>query len=473
MEKEKELAKNTIILTVGKICTQFASFLLLPLYTALLQPEDYGIVDLFNTYILLIVPIFNWQLDNGLFRYLLDCRGDKEGQKRIFSSVVVVNCLQILGYLLVFALIQTFISSEYKFFLAIGVSLDILLNTFLQFSRGRGDNLSYSIASFLSAITTIVFNIVLIAGFKMGAYGMFIAVLCSKAITTVYLFISQRIWRYFSVSKFDFDTIKEIARYSFPLIPNQLAWWVVGVSDRTIVSHFIGVAANGIYSVANKFSSVFIAFYNIFNLSWTESVALHFNDDDGNEFLSGVINSMFCLFAAICFGIIAYMPFVFPVMINSQYDDAYAQIPILMIAVLFQVIVGLYSVIYVAVKKSAEVAATSLYAGLINIIVDLILIKFIGLYAASFSTLVAYAAMAIYRYFHVKKYMNIPLNFKALIVTLIVGCITLISYYYNHLITNLLTATIVSLYAVLLNKTFLLSIIKIVQTKLKNIKKEK
>ena len=81
MNRQKELAKNTIILTVGKICTQFVSFLLLPLYTALLVPEEFGIVDLFNTYITLLTPICNWQFENGLFRFMIDERHDFDGQK--------------------------------------------------------------------------------------------------------------------------------------------------------------------------------------------------------------------------------------------------------------------------------------------------------------------------------------------------------------------------------------------------------
>ena len=54
MDKNKELAKNTIIIIIGKICTQFVSFFLLPLYTAYLETGDLGTVDLLNTYISLL-----------------------------------------------------------------------------------------------------------------------------------------------------------------------------------------------------------------------------------------------------------------------------------------------------------------------------------------------------------------------------------------------------------------------------------
>lgn len=82
MDRKKELAKNTVILMVGKILTQFVSFFMLPLYTAVLTPGEYGLVDLFNTYCTLLLPLFNWQFDSGLFRFLLDVRDNRESQKK-------------------------------------------------------------------------------------------------------------------------------------------------------------------------------------------------------------------------------------------------------------------------------------------------------------------------------------------------------------------------------------------------------
>ena len=468
MNRQKELAKNTIILTVGKICTQFVSFLLLPLYTALLIPAEFGIVDLYNTYIALLTPVCNWQFENGLFRFMIDYRNDPEKQKALFSTVFVTNILQAMGYLLFFVLLQGFISSEYKIFLAADVVTNIFLNTLLQFPRGLGKNGIYSIASFLSAATTVIFNVVFIAGFRWGALGMFIATLLAKMITCTYLICTMKTWKYFSFKSFDKVVLKSVTKYSIPLVPNQLSWWVVGASDRTIVAHFISVTANGIYSVANKFSTVFVTFYNIFNLSWTESVSLHMNDDDRDIFLTDIINTMFNLFAAVDIGIIACMPFVFNLMVNNLYVDAYYQIPILMIAVLFQVIVGLYSVIYVALKKSTEIAKTSFLAAIINITVDLALIRFIGLYAASVSTLIAYLAMALYRYFDVKRYVSVCLRKKYIFLTFIVGMITIIAYYSRNTFSCAGALIIAVAYAISINWQFLMSILRQIIYKVKN-----
>lgn len=222
------------------------------------------------------------------------------------------------------------------------------------------------------------------------------------------------------------------------------------------------------YSVANKFSSVYITFYNVFNLSWTESVSLHLLDNDGEDFIEDTLNTLFRIFSCLCVLMIVFMPFIFPIMINKQYFDAYYQIPILMIAVLFQVVVGLYSAIYVALKKSVEIAKTSFGAAIINLVVDIVLIKLIGLYAASISTLVAYMVMAIYRYYDLKKYVTIILDKKIIADTIIIFTTSLISYYLNIFALNILILVIAIVYSIMINKSFLKSICRTIMIKIKN-----
>lgn len=96
---------------------------------------------------------------------------------------------------------------------------------------------------------------------------------------------------------------------------NALSWWIMGASDRTIVSYIMGTAANGLLSVSHKFSSAYTTFYTVFNLSWTESASLHFHDEDHEIFFESVISKVYRLFSAACLGIIALMPLVFPILL--------------------------------------------------------------------------------------------------------------------------------------------------------------
>lgn len=466
MSRQKDLAKNTAILTVGKVCTQCISFFLLPLYTAILSAEDYGTFDLFVTYATLLLPLINWQLDQGLFRFMLDYRGNKDEQKKLFSTLLLSSTVQNIIYVVLFICIEPFLKIENAYFLLLYVVLQVYNALFLQFVRGLGYSIKYTIASFISASATTVLNVIALVFLRMGLQGLFVSTLTAQLLTLVYLVISSRSWEYFSLKKARIGTFKKVGTYSIPLIPNNLAWWVVNASDRTIISHFLGTAANGIYSVANKFPNVFINFYNILNLSWTETVSLHYNDEDRDEFLTDTMTSLVKLFVAACLGIVACMPFVFPIMVNTKYSAAYNQILILMYAMLFRVLVGLYSCVYVAQKNAKKIAYTSISAAIINITVDLILINKIQVFAASFSTLIAFLSMFIVRYIDVNKDVHMRIKKPIAIGSILLSIMLVGTYYCNNKVIQFVALCITALYAAVTNMDLLKSGVNLVKSRL-------
>lgn len=466
MSRQKDLAKNTAILTVGKVCTQCISFFLLPLYTAILSAEDYGTFDLFVTYATLLLPLINWQLDQGLFRFMLDYRGNKDEQKKLFSTLLLSSTAQNIIYVILFICIEPFLKIENAYFLLLYVVLQVYNALFLQFVRGLGYSIKYTIASFISASATTVLNVIALVFLRMGLQGLFVSTLTAQLLTLIYLVVSSRSWEYFSLKNARIGTFKKVGTYSIPLIPNNLAWWVVNASDRTIISHVLGTAANGIYSVANKFPNVFINFYNILNLSWTETVSLHYNDEDRDEFLTDTMTSLVKLFVAACLGIVACMPFVFPIMVNAKYNAAYNQILILMYAMLFRVLVGLYSCVYVAQKNAKKIAYTSISAAIINITVDLILINKIQVFAASLSTLVAFLSMFIVRYIDADKIVHMRIKKPIAVGSVLLSVMLIGTYYCNNKVVQFVALCITAIYAVVTNMDLLKSGVNLVKSRL-------
>lgn len=466
MSREKTLVKNTAIITVGKICTQMISFFLLPLYTALLSTEEYGTVDLLNTLVSLMLPIVTFQIEQAVFRRLIDNRNKDEEIKKIISTTVCTIFIQIIIYVILFLLVSPFINNDYKYFLLTNVMACIFSSIMLQISRGLGDNKNYAIGSFITASSTVLLNVVFIVICKFGAYGMLMANLCGNIFCSLYIFVVKKIYKYISIKKWDKQLLKTMWKYSLPLIPNAISWWIFNSSDRIIVTYVLGIGQNGILSASYKFSNLYTTIYNIFNMTWTESASLHINDKDASDFLSNTMNIVLKIFTAICFGIIGVMPFVFPIMINEKFGESYYQIPILMLATLFNVMVGLLSVIYIAKKNTKAVAKTSIMAAIINLVVNFGLIKFVGLYAASISTLVAYLVMAIYRYADVQKFVKIRVDKKFIIMSFIMMPILLISYYINNIYLNIFMLIIVCLYALLTNLKTLNIVFEFIKKKL-------
>ena len=470
MNKKKELAKNTIIIFLGKVCTQLISFLLLPLYTSYLITEEYGFVDLVTTYVTLIVPIITMELEMSVFRYLVDCRKDKDEKKRVFSNNFIILLASLGIFIVLYLIVSCFWKFDYRYLILFDIVICTFSGNFLQIARGVGRTIDYAISCIITGVSTILLNILLIVVFKLGAFGMITSMAVANGLGAVYLFIRLKMWQYIDFKKKDKNLIKAMYKYSIPLVPNGISWWIVNVSDRTIITAILGAAANGIYAVSNKFPTILSSLLGIFNLSWSESAALHINSPDRDEFFSDVCNTMTKLFTCLGVGMIAVMPFVFPLLVNHSYDEAFYYIPILVLGSVFNVVICLYSAVYIAKKMTKQVAMTSIIGAVINLVVNLVLIRYIGLFAAALSTAISYFVMMMYRHFDLKKYMTITYEKGLVIKTVLIFVFAIVLYYQRNIWLDLVSLVVVVIYAVLMNKSFLKASYQTVCGKFKSLK---
>lgn len=460
MQQEKQLAKNTLILAVGKICTQSFSLFLLPLYTAVLSTEEYGIVDLIATYVALLLPLVYFQFDQAIFRFLIDVRDKKPERKQMISTAFVFSALQMLLLMGVFTIVQMFLTSTYKWYLLHLTVASVASAAMLQIARGLGDTTGYTLGSGLSAVIQVLCNVVFLLVMGMGAEGMLLATILGHVGAAIFLFMKEKTYRDLSPRDFDLALLKQMLLYCIPLVPNQMSWWAITASDRIIVSTLLGNGFTGLLSVGHKFSTIFVAVYNIFHLAWSESAALyiHAPRKERDAFFSGVITDMFRLFMCAGIALIACMPFVFPVLVHDNFREAYGLVPFFMLATLFHIVTGLYAAIYVALKETKEIAKTSMMAGIINVIAHLLLIKSCGLYAAAFSTVIGYATMAISRYIHIQKYVSVRLERKTVLAVAGLYLVTIWAYFSENLLIQGIVLLLVAGFSICTNKRLLITL---------------
>ena len=458
MNKKIELIKNTFIIFLGKFSTQFLTFLLLPLYTKFLDSSDYGTIDLIMTYITLFVPVLTIQYEMGTFRYLIDNRKNKNQQNKIiynslkFFLNITLLCLVITFFLPFVIKINSF------YYIIMCVIAMMYSNLLMQIARGIGKNIDYSITCFIVGISNIILNIIMIIILKFDGKSILISSFLSNVIGALYLFFKLKIYKNITRKLNDVSITRDIIKYSWPLVPNTISWWLINASDRTIVTFLISSSANGIYAISTKFSAIISSILNIFNLSWTESASLHIDDEDRDDFFSNVNDEILRLMSSVCVLLISFMPILFSIFINEKYIDAYQYIPINILASFFNCVVSVYSSIYVAKKMTKQVANTSFFAALINIIVDLVLIKFIGLYAASISTAIAYIVMAIYRSIDLRKIVKIKYDKKLIISIIVIFILSILLYYQKNIIFVILNVILTVLYSITANKKTLVFI---------------
>lgn len=467
MKKQKELFKNTLIIFVGKFCTQFISFLLVPIYTYFLSTEDYGYIDLIQTYISLLVPIIILRFDTGVFRFLIDERRNENEKGKTISTVIYFLILQIILFVLIFIISNFFLNIKYALAILLNIIFMSISSVLLQISRGTGDNKTYSIASILTAIITIILNCIFIIILRWDASAILVVSGISNCICSVFLIFKNGIYKCVNFKNIEKKRIIKILKYSLPMIPDGLSWWVVNAFDRTIISFVISSSANGIYAVSSKFSNILSSLFQVFNMSWQESASLHINDYDKDAFFSEVLNETYKIFYSICLLLLTSMPFVFKTIIGLNYFTAYYYVPILLLANLFNAFANTVGGVYIAQKKTITVAKTTLYAALINIIINLIFIKKIGLYAAAISTLISYMFLAIYRYKDVQKYFNMKIDKKFMVISLLEYMLCCFIYYQNKMYLNIINIIISLIICCFLNKRLIQKILKKIGEKIK------
>lgn len=452
MSKQKELVKNTLIIAIGKLSTKFLTFLLLPLYTYFLTTSEVGLVDVITVYVSLLAPIVMLSLEMSIFRYLVDVRGNRDGQRAIITNALHMIGIGLLAFSLLYLILLQYVKIPYADLVYYSIVSAVIMNTLQQVARGFGDNKRFAIGGIAGGLVAIAFNVILIVGYGMGARGMLIAMAAGYIASATYLFVALRLHNYIGRGESDAALKRELLHYSLPLVPNSISWWVINAADRTIITLFLGVASNGIYAVAYKFPLIFNTLFSFFGMSWQEAASVHINAADRDKFFSQAMNASVRLYGSLGVMMIAGVPLIFNFLVADGFREAYIYIPALVIGAFMNSIVYLYSAIYIAKKLTKQVLYTSVSAAVTSVIFTVALIPHIGLYAPAVALGIAYLGMAVFRHADVSKYVKITYR-PGMIVHLIGMYIVATYLYYIHEQWSvLLNVILIGLWALYINK---------------------
>lgn len=460
MKKRQELIRNTAILSIGVLFTRATTFLLLPLYTIYISPTEYGIVDLIVTYVAYLAPLIILQSDWAVFKFLIDAHGDEKKIKQITStSAYMASVFMVISVAALLAL-NLFISIPYIIYIVLLLLASILTTVILQYARGLSKNIVYSVSSIISGVVGVLGFFVFVVWLGLGIKGILLSSIISQLVGALYAIIILKVHRYINIADIDRSLSIKMLKYSWPLAPEGVSWWVMNASDRTIISIIIGVAGNGIYAVANKYASIITIMFGIFNLSWSQSISAHINDKD--DFISEVISAATRLFSSIGLILIAILPLIFSLLINKTYSESYLYMPILVLANVFYAIAGIYSGVYIAKNLTKQIAKTTIAASIINIFINLALIFYIGIFAAALSTLIAYVILAVYRHYDAQKYVSITYDKKLILIMVALYILTTTMYYINDPLGNIASIIVTIAAAITINY----SIINVMKSKI-------
>lgn len=411
MKQTKYLFKNISFLTLGQFGTKLLNFFLVPLYTSILSTADYGTFDFYTTTVGLLIPLGTLNIADAALRFPMDSRYDK----RSVFSVCIRYLLIGLGIAGVISCINLFVWNDnplrsYPLLFVLLFFVTALNGIILNFSKALDKVASIAFSGFLSTAVMVGLNVLFLVFLKWGLSGYFWANIIGILFQDIYLLCSIKAWNYLGQKeKFD-ATKKEMREYSIPLMANTLAWWVNSLSDRYIVTWFVGIAENGIYSVGYKIPSILSVFQSIFNQAWTLSAVKDFDSEDRDTFFSSMYNGYNCCMVLLCSFLIVLTKFCAKVLYAADFYAAWRYVPFLLISVVFGSMAGFVGGVFTAVKDSKIFAKSTIIGAVSNLILNILLVRQIGAIGAAIATSVSYLIVWIMRIRHSRQYILLDIH---------------------------------------------------------------
>lgn len=454
MSKGKQLVFNTTIVGLSKISSVLAIFLALPIYTKYLTTEQYGYFDLVIVYGLLIVPIIMLRLEVAIFRWLVDVRKDEQGIAKVVTNVLQIIIISLLVFTPVYWIVTNVIDIQYPWLVYGYLVFAVLSGVTLQVARGLGRIKQFAVGGVMAGVSSMAIGAVFITVLDMRLDGILWGLMLGHILTVVYNVLAMRIWRYVH-SETSRELKRELMSFSLPMVPNGLSGWVTLQGTRAIVATMLGVAANGIYAVSIRLTSLFSGLYEVFNTTWTESASVHIKAKDRDEFFTETINIALIFFGSIAIGVVAMMPIVFPLLVDDSFAQAYYYIPALMLGSFLDIIVRMLGAIYVALRLTKQVMYTTIAAAAISLVATLTLIPFMGLWGAVVASTVAFGALATFRYYDIcSRGVSIQIRAANMLVLLVAYLIVSGVYYLDrhNLSLHLATTTLATIFILYVNR---------------------
>ncbi len=442
MNKNKELFKNILIFGIGTFGSKLIQFLLIPLYTVYLSTTEYSVSDLVTSTITLITPLLTIGISNGVLRFVI---GQEQNRKSVlkFSILLCFGGTALLTALLPL-LNQIEMFSGYGYMIPLLYLCSALKTLLAQYCKAIEKNVAYALDGILSSLTLTVGSILLISILKLGAMGYLLAFLISRCLSIFYLIVICNVFRTLHKSTIDKNLTKELVNYSLPLMPNELSWWVIQMSDRYMLTYFAGAALNGLYSMAYKIPSIFNLIVSIFIQAFGITAIKECDSKqedgkfDGSYFQSIYSKYISLTFVAVVVIILLSRPIAFLFLKNSFYDS-WIYIPFLLCAYAIGNLQSFYGSIYGGIKKSKSVFISTFLGAVTNILLNLMLIPVYNAYGAVIATIISYLVVYIVRVINIKKYVSME-HFE-IKISLSISLIIIISILYvlGNLITIILS----------------------------------
>ena len=432
MGKLKYLSKNIALFSISNFVSKILVFLLVPFYTNVLTTYEYGIADIIQVTLLLLVPAVTMNIGEAALRFGVE---EEKNRSKIFSvgtkyviraSVIVAFvCFAARGVVSFLPMIQSSSVEEIKWYLLLFVFLfaaNALYEFLILYFQGCELVETVVIGSITCTAATILFNLFFLLSLKIGLNGyVYSQILAFGLAAFVMISYGKKRVDNSCLSNTEDETARDskstdnleerMLKYSKPMIAYSTASWVNNAVDRYFVLYMCGAAVNGVYGVAYKIPAILMVFQRIFAQAWQMSATKAHKDSDSDEFFSDMYKVYNSFMVLGCAALVLIVKPVAAFLFRKEFYEAWRFVPPLLISVIFGALTGFLGSICLAHKDSKSMGYATGIGAFVNVVLNLLLIPYYQAMGAAVATGISYFTMCMMALFFVKTHVKLDIAF--------------------------------------------------------------
>ena len=428
MSKLKEIGGATFNYGMGKFVPQIIGFFLIPLYTAYLTPEDYGIVELASAFSAFAMIFMRLALPGSVARFYYE---HKEGEElrnymtTIYWSLMAISIgMAALIYVVAYFFLHTLVPGLPLWPFVLIILITGVLNTNSEIQKrlvqARKQSRYSAMLSIATSLVGIASAVILVTIFNLGALGIVAASLVGGLV----FFIQAQVYlRKDMGGQFSFKLLIPSFKYSLNILPSHLVTPFGNLLSRSLLSGYASLAAVGLYSLAMRFITPLYLISDAFN---TAFVPIYFearkkDDPAGYKKLEDACKKIWLLSLFIFVGAATVVPPLIYLITPERYHPAAEIVPFMAVSFLPTILTVMYSPEMYYSKKTWWVSIIAVTRFLSNLAIALIFIKQWGYYALILAKFVENTIIMVFSIFISRKMFNFNPNISLIIKSCFIG----------------------------------------------------
>lgn len=411
--------KNSLIYIFSSAFSKAVPFLLLPLFTNLLVPEEFGLFSIYQVLLVFFTALIGMSLQTNItVNFFKVNRGELA---EYFNNVLFVLVVNLILFFIIFCLFNFYNSSffsidfSYFYILLPMVFFTVIIEIYSSLLRNQQKASSFFFIEVFGTVLKygliLFFLIFLKQGWISFLYGNLIG-LGLIALYSFYSLIKQGFINFkagISIIK-----IKKILKLCIPLIPHSVGIMVISLSDRLFIEKLVSVEAVGIYTVAYSFGMIVSLFSDAFIKAWSPwfySKIKNINEKDAKNIVTVTylyIIGMIILSAIVY--IVAY--FLIPLMTSNEYHEAIKYVFYIALGYSIQGVYKIFFPYLIYFSKTQVLTLSTFIAACVSVIGNSILINLFGVVGAAYSSILAFFVSSIFVFYIANKQIKLPWFFS-------------------------------------------------------------